>query len=143
MSGSSPLPDVVTRSTGIFTSAANPLLHGLAGTQFTLPEDRTAALASNIRSASSDWQELAYTVLTNIAQSQFYEPGDTYGPRWTSLMDPARVPLLVTRRLGTGQIVLSQMGSYHLQVHPAVTAPVPALFLRKFVDNLVIWANAH
>ena len=126
-----------------FASAADPLLHGLSGTQFTLPQDNTATLASNIRSASSDWQELAYTVLTSVAQRQFYDPGETYGPRWTSLMDTAQVPLLVIRRLGAGEIVLAQLGSYHLQAYPASAPPTPPRYLRILVDNLVDWAKVH
>jgi hypothetical protein len=126
-----------------FASDADPLLHGLSGTQFALPEDHTGALASNIRSASSDWQEMAYTVLTSVAQQQFYDSGETYGPRWTSLMDTARVPLLVRRRLGAGEIVLAQLGSYHLQAHPASAPPTQPRYLRVFVDNLVDWAKVH
>ena len=48
----------------------------------------------------------AYTVLRSGASNQFYTGNETFGPRWTSLMDPAHAPVLLVRRLGAGEVVV-------------------------------------
>ncbi|MEO6829448.1 MAG: hypothetical protein ABI164_06525, partial [Acidobacteriaceae bacterium] len=122
-----------------FNSGAGPLLAGLSDTTLELNE----GLASNIQSASKDWLELAYTVLPSINERQFYRPYPTFGPRWTSLMDPARVPVLLSRKYGKGTVIVAQMGRWTIQPQldmdqvrvRAVESPIG-----KFAGNIVRWA---
>jgi len=125
------------------TGAQHPLLNTLSGASFaTNPGD---IITSSIRGTSSDWMELAYTVLHSTASSQFYTGDETFGPRWTSLMDPAHVTVLLVRKLGAGEVVLAQMGQWQTRSGPdmektrlqAETSP-----LAKLVDNLVRWASS-
>jgi hypothetical protein len=93
-----------------FLPVPHPLLGDLAGSSFKVgPADR---FSSSIRAASSDWQELAYAVRFTAAGGQFYNGRETFGPNWTSLMDPARVPVLLARELGSGEIVVAQLGTW-------------------------------
>ncbi len=123
------------------TDAGHPLLASLSGSSLaTNPGD---TLASSIRAASKDWVELAYTVLHSTATDQFYTADETFGPRWTSLMDPAHVPVLLVRKFGAGEIVLAQMGQWQTPSQPDMEkARISARNspLGKFVDNLVRWA---
>ena len=88
----------------------HPLLSALTGSFLTLNPGDT--LYSNIRAASSEWRELAYTELRSGASNQFYTGNETFGPRWTSLMDPAHAPVLLVRKLGAGEVVVAQMGRW-------------------------------
>jgi hypothetical protein len=124
-----------------FTDVSHPLIQGLAGSTITLDKDCTPA--SSMKGVSADWQELAYTVLGSVSWKQFYEGDQTFGPRWTSLMDPARVPLIVARHYGAGEIVFAQLGSYNAEPGSQNSPPKAPPHLRTLVDNLVTWAGAN
>jgi aminoglycoside/choline kinase family phosphotransferase len=96
-----------------------------------------------IYAASPAWQELAYSVVAATEYAQFSRPVDTFGPRWTSLMDPVRVPVMLARDYGSGSVVLAQLGSWY--VHPKEKMNSDRLqeapeHLRKLAENLVGWA---
>ena len=97
-----------------FTRVGHPLLSGIAGSVPLVPQQD--ALFSSVRSVSGDWEVLAYTVLNNIGGSQFGSGRHTFGPRWTSILDKAYAPLLVTRRHGSGSILFAQLGLW--TIHP-------------------------
>ncbi|MFN7994289.1 MAG: hypothetical protein U0Q18_11830 [Bryobacteraceae bacterium] len=125
-----------------YLEGGHALLDGLAGSFLTL--DKGAALSCSIRSASGDWQELAYTVMHSGAGDQFYRGDDTFGPRWTSLMDTARVPILLVRKLGKGEIVVAQMGRWNIGAQKnmeEVRKRAAESPLAHFADNVVRWAG--
>jgi len=69
---------------------------------------------------------------------------EPFGPRWVSLMDPARVPLALTRHYGKGEVVFAQLGGSNIR--PQAGAPTgdierAPLYLREFAKNLVDWAE--
>jgi hypothetical protein len=120
----------------------HPLLSALSDSFLTLKPGDT--LTSSIRTASSDWRELAYTVLPSVASHQFYTGNETFGPRWTSLMDPARAPVLLVRKLGAGEVVVAQMGRWNI----AAQADMDAVRRRtaespqaRLAENVVRWAG--
>lgn len=125
-----------------FQEDGSQLLNGLAGTTLELDN----GLSSNIRSASQDWQMLAYTVLPSISDKQFYVSFPTFGPRWTSLIDSVRVPVLLKRGYGSGTVVIAQIGRWTIEPQ-ADMGPVRAEATRsplgKFVENLIAWAAAE
>jgi hypothetical protein len=100
-------------------------------------------LAASVREASAEWKELAYAVLPSAASRQFYRGHPTFGPRWTSLMDPARVPVLLVRDYGQGAIVLAQLGAAAVAPKPDMAVDrveeAPA-YLRVLSRNLIDWA---
>ncbi len=124
-----------------FSDTAHPLLHWLAGA--TVPVE-APGLAASVRETSPEWQELAYTVLPSAASRQFYRGDETFGPRWTSVMDPARVPVMLVRSYGKGAIVLAQVGAAAVPPKRNMAADhteeAPA-FLRVFARNLIEWAD--
>jgi len=67
---------------------------------------------------------------------QFYTGDETFGPRWTSLMDPQRVPLLLVRQYGNGEVAIAQLSACRFPVRAE-----PPQFLRQFVNNLLHWAS--
>jgi hypothetical protein len=120
----------------------HPLLNALTGTFLTLNPGDT--LYSGIRAASSDWRELAYTVLHSGASNQFYTGNETFGPRWTSLMDPARAPVLLVRKLGAGEVVVAQMGGWNIAAQPdmdAVRRRTAESPLARLAENVIRWAG--
>jgi hypothetical protein len=126
-----------------YTRAAHPLLDGIAG---TVPGFTTAgsAVLSSVRAASPAWEVLAYTVLNNSGGGQFGSGRDTFGPRWTSMLDKAYAPLLVVRRYGSGYVVLAQLGPWN--IHPQANMSsnridLAPLHLRRFAENLVAWSG--
>src|SRR5262249_17514570 len=101
-------------------------------------------LSISMRAASSDWLELAYTVLRSTATNQFYTGHETFGPRWTSLMDPARAPVLLVRRLGAGEIAVAQVGRWSVGSQPdmdSVRRRVDASPIARLAENIVRWAG--
>ncbi len=124
-----------------FAAITDPLLRDLAGT--TIGRDAQVAFASSVRAATKEWRQLAYTVVWNASMHQFYVGYETYGPRWTSLMDPARMPVLLVRQEGQGDVAFAQLGAASLvpvatNVDQAERCPE---YLRKFVANLIAWAK--
>jgi hypothetical protein len=120
----------------------HPLLNSLSGSTLSLSPGDT--LSSTIRAVSSDWRELAYTVLHSRAAGQFYTGDQTFGPRWTSLMDPVRAPVLVVRKFGAGEIAVAQMGRWSVSAGPdmeTVKQQMARSPLGKFAENLVRWAG--
>jgi hypothetical protein len=124
-----------------FTEAAHPLTEGLPATTVSL---EPTALATSVREISPEWTELAYTVLPNRGSRQFYNGRATFGPRWTSLMDTARVPVLLVRNYDRGSVVLAQLGAPSIASKPTMTGDgieeAPA-FIRAFTRNLIGWAG--
>ncbi len=120
----------------------HPLLTSLSGSIVTLNPGET--LSSTIRTVSSDWRELAYTVLHSRATTQFYTGYETFGPRWTSLMDPVRAPVLVVRKLGSGEIAIAQMGRWNVSASadmPRIREQVARSALERFAGNVIRWAG--
>jgi hypothetical protein len=97
-------------------------------------------LHSSIRAAGPEWQELAYTVISNVSGHQFYTGDPTFGPRWTSLMDTVKAPVLLSREIGAGHIVIAQLGTTSALVRPDVRAVLKGSPLSQLVENLVNWA---
>ena len=91
-----------------FTGLRHPLSNRFSTAVMNL--DSECRQASSVRGASAEWQELAYTVMSSASTAQFYTGETTFGPRWTSLMDPARAPLLLVKRHAKGEVALSQLG---------------------------------
>jgi hypothetical protein len=124
-----------------YADTPHPLLACLSGTIVQI-----ASLAPGMRAASPTWHELAYTVVPTSAESQFSEPWETFGPRWTSLMDPARVPVILARDYGAGTVIIAQLGSWRAQPKPQMNPDrlqeVPP-HLRKLAENLMNWADKH
>ncbi len=126
-----------------FDQSRHPLAAGLAGTTATVREMGT--LESSIQSAGEEWEELAYTVLVSAGSGQYGNGRDTFGPRWTSLMNRRRVPLMLVRQYGSGSIVVAQLGSAHINsggtgpAAPPLDSPPPAL--QRLVENLVGWSG--
>jgi hypothetical protein len=122
----------------------HPLLNSLSATFLEMNPGDT--LNCSIRAASSEWRELAYTVLRSSATGQFYSGNETFGPRWTSLMDPARVPVLLVRKWGAGEVVVAQMGRWSTPAQSGMdvvrrrTAESP---LATFVENVLRWAGSN
>jgi hypothetical protein len=118
------------------------LLNALTGSFLTLKPGDT--LYSSISAASSDWRELAYTVLHSGASNQFYTGNETFGPRWTSLMDPARAPVLLVRKIGAGEVVVAQMGRWNITAQPdmdAVRLRSAESPLARLTENVIRWAG--
>ncbi|MPY87298.1 MAG: hypothetical protein GEU99_05200 [Luteitalea sp.] len=126
-----------------FSDLEHPLLAGVRGSAEEL--DGVRALHSSVRSASPDWTELAYTVLYARGRDQVWYAHRTFGPRWTSLMNPARVPIMLARKVGRGEIVLMQTGvamsSPRRSVGPDPGLPAPPSHLATITANLVAWAS--
>jgi hypothetical protein len=125
-----------------FVTDDHPLLNSLAGSFLSLNAGDT--LPGTMRVLSGEWRELAYTVLHSGATTQFYTGYETFGPRWTSLMDPVRVPVLAVRTLGAGEIALAQMGQWNLSASPnmdAIKQQTANSPLGVFAGNLVRWAS--
>jgi hypothetical protein len=127
-----------------FLDDSHPLLNSLSGSVLTLnPGDR---LSSTMRAASNDWHELAYTVLHSGATTQFYTGYQTFGPRWTSLMDPAHVPALAVRKFGAGEIAIAQMGRWSVPAAAdmeAVKQQMAKSPLASLAGNLVRWGSGE
>src|SRR5208282_571794 len=98
-------PAYGSRGEFAYTGVDHRLLAGLAGQRLG-----DAAMPWGIYAASPAWQELAYSVVAATEYAQFSRPVDTLGPRWTSLMDPVRVPVMLARDYGSGSVVLAQLG---------------------------------
>ena len=131
-----------TRSIG-FAEDSHPLTRGLAGEAVGL---RGADLfLAGVERATTDWKELAFTVMVHKGRRQFYVGHQTFGPRWTTQMNPVKVPVILSRTLGKGEIVLMQIGVYTIGpkfvIPPDPTLDEPPDHLVALVDNLVRWAR--
>lgn len=125
-----------------FRGGDHSLLRGLAGSKYSF--DAGCSAAATIGNSSADWTELAYTVVTSVSSAQFYSGDEPFGPRWVSLMDPARMPVALTRNYGKGEVVFAQLGGCNIR--PQAGAPSgeierAPLYLREFAKNLVNWAE--
>ena len=122
-----------------YSSSPHPLLGGLSGTTV-----EATSLMPGMRAASSSWQELAYTVVSSSSEGIFARPLETFGPRWTSIMDPARVPVILAREYGAGTVIIAQLGVWRIhpkaRMNPDRIQEAPP-HLRKLAENLVNWAN--
>ena len=126
-----------------YLEGGHPLVQGLSGSFLDVGQDDS--IASSIRSASGEWQELAYTVLDSMASGQFYRGDGTFGPRWMSLMDPSRAPVLLVRKAAAGEIAIAQMGRWSIPAQrdmDAVRRRASESPLAAFVENIVRWANS-
>jgi hypothetical protein len=122
-----------------YSSSPHPLLGGLSGTTV-----EATSLMPGMRAASSSWQELAYTVVSSSSEGIFARSLETFGPRWTSIMDPARVPVILAREYGAGTVIIAQLGVWRIhpkaRMNPDRIQEAPP-HLRKLAENLVNWAN--
>jgi len=121
----------------MFANSEDPLVEQLAGK--TVTPDRDDPFAASIASISSDWRVLAWAGMSGDADAQFSRAGETFGPRWTSLMDPARIPVFVVRRFGKGEVALAQLGDAHVPVGRSGQAPVAPAYLKSLTENLSAW----
>ncbi len=125
-----------------FTESNETLLNGLSDVRVTMESPST--LRSGMFESTRDWRELAYTVTPNIGGGQFHRNWETFGPRWTSLMDQARVPLMLARNYGAGTVLVAQLGSWNAVAKPRMSADrseeVPP-FLDRLTRNLLSWAD--
>ena len=125
-----------------FSSADHALLHGLSGEKYDM--EPGCSIAPSIANSSADWRELAYTVLSSVTTGQFYSGDEPFGPRWVSLMDPARVSLALVRTYGKGEVVFAQLGTCNIASKPGVApgqierAP---LYLRELAKNVIAWGG--
>ena len=125
-----------------FDGGKHPLLRGLSGEKYEM--ETGCAIVPTVANFSADWQELAYTVVSSVSTGQFYSGDETFGPRWVSLMDPARMPLALVRRYGKGEIVFAQLGTCNMAPKPGVAAGQierAPLYLRELAKNLITWAQ--
>ena len=69
----------------------------------------------------------------------------TFGPRWSSLLNSDRRPLLLTKKLGDGEVLLAELGSCNILPKPGMTtgktdeAPI---YLRELAKNILRWGQA-
>jgi hypothetical protein len=125
-----------------FDDGDHPLLRGIAGIKYRV--DAECSVAASIQKSAPEWRELAYTVSQSVTAKQFYTPYETAGPRWTSLMDPARLPLALARKYGAGEVVIAQLGTCNIAPKPQVPAgqvDQAPIYLRELTKNLVMWAK--
>jgi len=126
-----------------FNREHHALVRGLAGARYELESGCFAA--TSMTNSSGEWMELAYTVVSSVSSGQFYSGDQTFGPRWVSLMDPARKPLILMRHYGKGEIVFAQLGTCNIRpkadVAPGEMSLAP-FYLREFAKNLITWAGA-
>jgi hypothetical protein len=126
-----------------FTETKHPLTSGLAGSTSLLAE--TDILSSSIESATPEWEELAYTLLVGTGSGQYANGRETFGPRWTSMMNRRRVPLMVARRFGSGWVVVAQLANTRIPaggLGPAAPPPdPPPPILERLAGNVVAWSG--
>jgi hypothetical protein len=125
-----------------FNGEDHPLLRGLSGEKYGV--EAGCSVATSIGSFSADWIELAYTVVSSVSTGQFYSGDEPFGPRWVSLMDPARVPLVLLRSYGKGEIVFAQLGTCNVAPKPDVQSGQierAPLYQRELAKNLITWAK--
>src|SRR5262249_23761031 len=127
-----------------FDQTRSPLNGQLAGKKFDL--DPGCMEPADIVEFSAAWHELAYTVREsqNIEQIQWgYE---TFGPRWTSLLNSSRRPLFLVRNFGSGEVAVATLGSCNVLpqagVKPGQSEQAP-LFLPTLVRDILLWAQAR
>ncbi len=127
-----------------FNNGDHPLLAALSGLKYDL--EAGCSVRTGIGTASAEWRELAYTVLPSVSSGQFYSGDEPFGPRWVSLMNPARVPLLLSRSFGQGTIVFAQLGTCNIRPQPnGISGSVDRapVWLRELAKNVVVWGQSH
>jgi hypothetical protein len=125
-----------------FTKDAHPLVADLGGSFLDVEPGDT--VSPSIRSAGGDWQELAYTVLHSVSGNQYYSGAGTFGPWWTSVMGPVRVPVLLARKLGRGEVVVAQIGQWSITAREdmdKVRARMAESALARLAHNIARWAG--
>ena len=125
-----------------FPPSANPLLLHLSGNMQDL--DPLCEVTANIEGTSQDWRELAYTIVSSVNTQQIQWGYGTFGPRWTSLLNSSRRPLLLNKKLGAGEVLLAELGSCNSLPKPGMTAgqmDQAPLYLRELANNLLHWAQ--
>jgi hypothetical protein len=125
-----------------FRKPDGTLLLNLSGGRYDL--DPRCGVTANIAGTSQDWQELADTVVGSVNMDQIQWGYNTFGPRWTSNLNSARRPLLLTKKLGEGQIVLAEMGSCNILPAPGMKAEKTdqtPLYLGEFANNIFRWSQ--
>ena len=125
-----------------FAESSETILNGLSDARVTMEAPNT--LRANMFDAARDWHELAYTVLSNSGGGQFHRNWETFGPRWASLMNQARMPLMLVRKYGAGWVMVAQLGSWNAGAKPKMSADrseeAPP-FLHRLARNLIAWAD--
>jgi hypothetical protein len=126
-----------------FDLGDHALLRGVSGGKYAVAAG--CAITANIRQSSADWSELAYTVVNSVSTGQFYSGDEPFGPRWVSLMNPARISLALVRRYGKGEVVFAQLGTCNIgpsaDMSTSQLQRAPA-FLRDLAKNVIAWAGA-
>jgi hypothetical protein len=125
-----------------FRETASPLLRNLRASHQVL--DAQCNVEPNIAGTSPDWQELAYTVVESVNTEHIQWGYGTFGPRWTSTLNSARRPLLLTKKNGLGEVLLAELGSCNVLPKSGMTsgqvngAPV---YLRELARNILRWGQ--
>ena len=125
-----------------FQTGEHALLRDVSGRKYEISAECSSS--PSVGRSSAEWSELAYTVLSSVSSGQFYSGDAPFGPRWVSLMDPARVPLALARKYGRGEIVFAQLGTCEIRpkadgaANEVERAP---LYLRALAKNLITWAG--
>jgi hypothetical protein len=125
-----------------FAESDELLLKELSGTHVALAPPNT--FRGGMFQATSEWRELAYTVVPNTGGGQFHMGWETFGPRWTSLMNQARMPLMLERRFGAGAVVVAQLGMWSISARPKMSpdrSEEASPFLHQFARNIIAWAD--
>jgi hypothetical protein len=125
-----------------FDAGDHVLLRGLGSGKYGV--DAVCSSAANIGNSTASWTELAYTVVPSVSSRQFYSGEEPFGPRWVSLMDPARLPLALIRKYGKGEVVFAQLGSCNIPARPSAPSGLldaAPLYLRLLARNLISWAG--
>lgn len=126
-----------------FADSSDPLLLHLRGSKQDL--DPRCSSSPNISEASHDWRELAFTVVASVNTEQIQWGYETFGPRWTTLHNSARRPLLLSRKLGDGEVLFAELGACHVFSKPQMAAERQGeapLYLREIVKNIFLWGQA-
>ncbi len=127
-----------------FRESTSPLLLHLSGSKQDI--DAHCGVSPNIAGTSQDWQELAYTVVSTANLEQIQWGYGTFGPRWSSLLNSDRRPVLLTKKIGKGEVLLAELGSCNILPKSGMStgqeAEAPA-YLREFVQNLLNWAETR
>lgn len=112
-----------------FSNLDHPLIGSSRGVRFD--KSAPAILPNSVRSFSSEWHLLAYTVVGNKDYGELFH--DPPGPTYVVRADPRTCPLALERTLGAGQIALLQLGRWQRQVE------MHHKFMESLAGNVFDW----
>jgi hypothetical protein len=106
---------------------------------------RTLANTSLVSDLNSQSYRKRNTELIDwVRRGQFNMGWETFGLRWTSLMNQARIPLRLEQRFGAGADAVSHLGMCSMSARPKMSpdrieeAPP---FLQQFARNIIAWVG--